>query len=155
MAQTQSRCLVVKLSCFKFDIQWMMPSSGSYEFHSLTPPHFCAYPKPGSGFLMLYVTFQWIIPSSGSYEFHSLTPPHFCAYPKRGPGFPTLYVVVFFVFNGFRWEGIVRFVDVGRTVENHCLNFTYIISVLKTYKVPSSERLITRASSNLDNIKWS
>jgi hypothetical protein len=35
--------------------QWIKPSSGSYEFHSLTPPHVCAYPKRGPVFPTLYV----------------------------------------------------------------------------------------------------
>jgi hypothetical protein len=34
------------------------------------------------------------------------------ACPKPGTGFPTSYVVFFFVFSEWRWEMIVRFVDI-------------------------------------------
>ena len=30
------------------------------------------------------------------------------------------------MFNDFRREGIVRFVDIGRIVDHHCLNFIFI-----------------------------
>jgi hypothetical protein len=38
---------------------------------------------------------------------------HFCDCPKPGSGFLMPYVVVFFMFNGFRWEVVVRFADIG------------------------------------------
>jgi hypothetical protein len=34
------------------------------------------------------------------------------ACPKPGTGFPTSYVVIFFVFSEWRWEMIVRFVNI-------------------------------------------
>ena len=51
-------------------------------------------------------TCYWNIPLIG------LTLTHFCACPKPEPGFPTSYFMVFFVFNEWRWKGIVRFVDI-------------------------------------------
>ena len=54
-----------------------------------------------------------------------LTPPHLCACPKPGPGFPTSYVMVFFVFR-VNESLIVRFVDIGRIVDHHGLNFLLI-----------------------------
>ena len=50
-----------------------------------------------------------------------------CACPKLGPGFLTSYVAVFFMFNELSWEAIVRFVDIVRIGDNHCLNFLIII----------------------------
>jgi hypothetical protein len=32
-----------------------------------------------------------------------------------------------FLFNDLRWEVAVRFVDIGRNVDHHCLNFLFII----------------------------
>ena len=44
------------------------------------------------------------------------------------PGFPMSDFLVFFVFSEFRWEVIVRFVDIviGGNVDQHCLNFLFI-----------------------------
>ena len=45
--------------------------------------------------------------------------------PRSEPPFSKPYVVVFFflLFNEVRWEGIFCFVDIGRIVHHHCLNF--------------------------------
>ena len=59
------------------------------------------------------------IPSTG------LTLPQFSSCPKPGPESPKPHVV--FVFNGLRWEGVARFVDIGEFVYVHCLNFLSII----------------------------
>ena len=56
-----------------------------------------------------------------------LIPPHGGPYPRPIPGFPTYIVVLFFVFSEWRWEVTVRFVDIGGTVDYHCLNFLFII----------------------------
>ena len=68
-------------------------------------------------------TCYWNIPLIG------LTMIHFCACPKPEPGFPTSYFMVFFVFNEWRWKGIVRFVDIGRIVDHHCLNFLFMVTL--------------------------
>jgi len=39
-------------------------------------------------------------------------------------------VVVFFLFSEWRWELILRFVDMGGTVDRHYLNFLFIIMLL-------------------------
>jgi hypothetical protein len=39
----------------------------------------------------------------------------FVPFPMSGPVHPTSYG------NGFRWEVIVRFIDIGRIVDHHCL----------------------------------
>ena len=76
---------------------------------------------------------------------NGLIPPHICACPKLEHGFPKSYVavsikttkdllcaqrrrkndneVLFHILNKFRWEVIVRFVDIGGIVDHHCLNF--------------------------------
>ena len=55
-----------------------------------------------------------------------LTLSHFCSCPKPGPGFPMSYVVLFCVqWVQLWWEVIVRFVDIGRIVAQHCLNFLF------------------------------
>ena len=59
-----------------------------------------------------------------------LTPPHCCACPKPGHGFLTPYVVVFLVFNDLRSEVVVRFVDIGRIVDRHFLNFLSTVRLL-------------------------
>ena len=41
---------------------------------------------------------------------------------KSGAGFPTTYIVAFLMFH----EVIVRFVDIGKIVDHHCLNFLFI-----------------------------
>ena len=68
-------------------------------------------------------TCYWNIPLIG------LTLTHFCACPKPEPAFPTSYFMVFFVFNEWRWKGIVRFVDIGRIVDHHCLNFLCMVTL--------------------------
>lgn len=65
-----------------------------------------------------------------------LTPPHICTCHKTRHGF--IYVVVFFVFNEFWWERIVRFVDIGGLVswsssslfKLHVSNFLWWAEVL-------------------------
>ena len=50
--------------------------------------------------------------------------PHYCACNNPGPvcrGPPLL------VLSEWRWEAIVHFVDIGGVVDNHCLNFLFII----------------------------
>ena len=59
-----------------------------------------------------------------------LTPPHCCACPKPGHGFLTPYVVVFLIFNALRAEVVVRFVDIGRIVDHHFLNFLSTVRLL-------------------------
>ena len=51
----------------------------------------------------------------------NLALPHFCVCPKLRPRFPTSYVIVFFMFNGMRWEVIVHLVDIGGIVDHHFL----------------------------------
>ena len=51
-----------------------------------------------------------------------LTPPH-C--PKPGPVFPPPYAMFFFIFNDFRWEVIIRLVDIGRIVVHHFFSFSF------------------------------
>ena len=66
----------------------------------------------------------------GPVEIH-LTLPQFCACLKPEPRNPLSYVFVFFVFNTLRWEIVVCFVDIGKIVDHHCLNFLFII-----YRIP-------------------
>jgi hypothetical protein len=43
-----------------------------------------------------------------------------------------LYVVVFvLMFNDMRYEMIVGFVDIGRIVNHHCLNFLFIVQIIQ------------------------
>jgi hypothetical protein len=35
--------------------------------------------------------------------------------------------MVFFVFNGLKWEVVVYFVDIGEIVDHHWLNFLFIL----------------------------
>jgi len=56
-----------------------------------------------------------------------LTPPHCCVCLKPISGFPTSHVMVFFVFSKLRWEGIVRFVDIGG-INYHSLDNCLLIS---------------------------
>jgi hypothetical protein len=42
---------------------------------------------------------------------------------ETGPGFQMHYVTVFFVFNDWRWEMIICFVDIGGIVDHQCLTF--------------------------------
>ena len=37
---------------------------------------------------------------------------------------------IFFLFNGLRWEAIVRFLDIGEIDDHHCLNFQYVFFVI-------------------------
>jgi hypothetical protein len=46
----------------------------------------------------------------------SLIPPYICACPNPRPGFPVIYFMVFFVFNGLKWEVVAYFVDIGEIV---------------------------------------
>ena len=52
-----------------------------------------------------------------------LTYPHVDACSKTGTGFLMTYTLVFFVVIDLMWEVVVRFVDIGRGVDDHCLNF--------------------------------
>jgi len=54
---------------------------------------------------------------------------HFCACPKPGSGFLMSYAIVFFVYNDLRLELIVCFVDICGIVNDHCLNFLFIICI--------------------------
>ena len=40
----------------------------------------------------------------------------------------------FFVFSELRWEVIVRFVDISRIIDYHCLNFIFINLQTMSYK---------------------
>jgi len=51
---------------------------------------------------------------------------YFCGCPKPGPIFPTSYVVIFFMFNGLRWNVVVCFVDINEIVDHQCLNFLFL-----------------------------
>ena len=58
---------------------------------------------------------------------------HDCS--KSGAGFPTTYIVVFLMFHGV----IVRFVDIGKIVGHHCLNFLFIThSYIKKRRVETT-----------------
>jgi hypothetical protein len=51
---------------------------------------------------------------------------------KRATGYQMLYVVVFvLMFNDMRYEMIVGFVDIGRIVNHHCLNFLFIVQIIQ------------------------
>jgi hypothetical protein len=55
--------------------------------------------------------------------------------PKSGAGFPTTYIVPFLMFH----EVIVRFVDIGKIVDHHCLNFLFIThSYIKKRRVETT-----------------
>jgi hypothetical protein len=60
----------------------------------------------------------------------SFSPSHFLYISQARAWISTAIVVVFFVFNDFRWEVTVRFVDIRCIVDLHCLHFLFII--LKT-----------------------
>jgi hypothetical protein len=47
--------------------------------------------------------------------------------PMPGSGFPMPYVMVFYMSNDWRGGVVVCFVDIDRIVENHCLNFLFMI----------------------------
>jgi hypothetical protein len=54
------------------------------------------------------------------YPINRFNPPQLCTCPKPGPGFQTSYVILVFC---------VRddcFVNIGRIVDHHCLNFPFI-----------------------------
>jgi len=55
-------------------------------------------------------------------------PPYSCACTKPRTGFPTSHVVVLLKLHEWRWEVIVPFVDIGRNVHHHCLNFSLTIN---------------------------
>ena len=55
-----------------------------------------------------------------------LTLPQFHACPKLATGCPMPFIIVFFVFNGLRWEVMVCFVLIGGIVDHHCSNFLLI-----------------------------
>ena len=58
---------------------------------------------------------------------------HDCS--KSGAGFPTTYIVAFLMFH----EVIVRFVDIGKIVDHHCLNFLFIAhSYIKKRRVETT-----------------
>ena len=57
-----------------------------------------------------------------------LTLPHFCACPKQGPGFQISYVIV----NDFRWEVVIRFVDIGGIVDQQFLFLKFIYRTITT-----------------------
>jgi len=48
---------------------------------------------------------------------------------KPWPGFPTSYFVVVFMLNRLRWEVIVRFVDIGETIDDHQLKLSFLKNV--------------------------
>jgi len=51
------------------------------------------------------------------------------------PGFQTSYVAVpLFVFSVIRREMNVCFIDIGRFVDHHCLNFLLMIIIIKRYQ---------------------
>ena len=51
-----------------------------------------------------------------------LTSLYACTCQKLGSGLQSAYAMIFYVLNGFRREVIVHFVDIGKTVNHHCLN---------------------------------
>ena len=62
-----------------------------------------------------------------------LTPPYCYACPKPRPGFRTLYsVAIFFVFNGLRWEVVVRIFYTCEIVDYpwHCLKVLFVIKTV-------------------------
>ena len=62
-----------------------------------------------------------------------LTPPYCYACPKPRPGFRTLCsVAIFFVFNGLRWEVVVRIFYTCEIVDYHwhCLKVLFIIKMV-------------------------
>ena len=70
---------------------------------------------------LCYRYFSWLI-------WTMLKMIHVCVCPKLGPCFPMSYFIVFFfMFNELWWKVIVRFVDFGGIVDDHCLNFLFII----------------------------
>jgi hypothetical protein len=132
----------------------------------LTTPHFCACHKPGvqedDG--LVYIKYTYNI---NDIYFHwkniqltkfiiritvSLTTPHFCACHKPGHVFLTS-----FVFDDFRIELIVHFVDIGGLVDHHCLVSIYFYLPLNSkhdwYKW-TVVLLVLQIRSLLDNVMW-
>jgi hypothetical protein len=81
-------------------------------------------------FFLLYLLCLLFFVIFKTYLFGS-TLSHFCACSKPGPGFSMSYVMVFFVFSEWRWEVIVRFVDIYGIVYHHSLNILF--SIPQTY----------------------
>ena len=73
------------------------------------------------------VQFWWKSRSGGWNPINQSNPATmFATVPNQDLDFqPHIYIVVFFIFNDFRREMIVRFVDIGGIVDHHCLNFLY------------------------------
>jgi len=72
-----------------------------------------------------------------------LIPPHFCARLKPGHRFLMPYGHGLFMLNSLRREIVNHFVDIGRIVEHHCLNFLFInyVTVGECYMKSSFQRL--------------
>jgi hypothetical protein len=55
---------------------------------------------------------------------NGLSLPHVCGSLRPGgPLCPSVYVMVVFVLSCVSWEVVVRFIDICRIVDNHCLKF--------------------------------
>jgi hypothetical protein len=67
------------------------------------------------GFRTFGALLIFIVCYSKGWGFNRFQTAIFCSCPKPGAGFPLAYVIVFFVFNGLRWEVVVCFVDLGWT----------------------------------------
>ena len=60
------------------------------------------------------------------------------------------------MFNGLRWDVILRFVDIGGIVDHRCLNFSSSIKEIKasTEHTPGNDlKWINKHSTNLFNIQ--
>jgi hypothetical protein len=52
-----------------------------------------------------------------------LTPPHIYVCPKA----VSAYFVVYLMLNKLGWEVIVGFIDIGESVDHHCINFLFMM----------------------------
>ena len=64
-------------------------------------------------------------PNKGQQPYHIFTR------SKPKPGFLMSYVVVLYVFNDFKWEVVVHFVDIDGMADQYCLIFLFIIQFLQ------------------------
>ena len=71
--------------------------------------------------LLSYIIQYPVIKRGVGVSLTGLTLPHLCAWPKLGFGFPTSYVLVFSCSVRWKWEVIVRFVDID---DHHCFKLS-------------------------------
>jgi hypothetical protein len=59
----------------------------------------------------------------GDISLSDLTMKHMCVCRKPESGFLPPYVMVFYMFNAFRQEVTLRFLDIDGIADHHCLHF--------------------------------